>query len=147
MFLHRAYILIFNYKQNLSQEEGKSIEEKIQETYEQEEGRSRFSSQEEDHHQHPISVLFIVNTKGGLLAKRLQEEELKLGQVTGYRVRAAETAEMALSRLLPSTNPWDSEDCRRMDCVICSQDDDKLQDCIQRNLVYENMPGLSGWKK
>ena len=63
----------------------------------------------------PISVLFVDNTAGGLLAKRLQKEEGKLGLMTGYRVRIAESAGMPLSRLLPSTNPWGNRDCERED--------------------------------
>ena len=76
----------------------------------------------------PISVLFVDNTKGGTLAKRLQEEEKRLGGVTSYRVRIVESAGMALSRLLPSTNPWGPGDCGREDCKICGQDDEVKQD-------------------
>merc|ERR1711940_126175 len=61
----------------------------------------------------PISVMFVDNTAGGLLTKRLQAEEIKLGKMTGYRVRMAESAGMPLSRLLPSTNPWGNRDCER----------------------------------
>ena len=57
----------------------------------------------------PISVLFIDNTKGGNLAKIFREEERRLGNMTGYNIRVAEMAGMALSRLLPSTNPWGLE--------------------------------------
>ena len=53
----------------------------------------------------PVSVLFVDNTKDGRLAKMLQEEEKRLGGITSYRVRIVESAGMALSRLLPSTNP------------------------------------------
>ena len=59
----------------------------------------------------PISVLFIDNTKGGKLAKIFREEERRLGTTTGYNIRIAEMAGMALSRLLPSTNPWGAGDC------------------------------------
>ena len=56
----------------------------------------------------PVSVLFVDNTRAGMLAKMLQKEEKRLGGITSYRVRIAESAGMALSRLLPSTNPWGS---------------------------------------
>ena len=72
----------------------------------------------------PISVLFADNTKGGTLARKLKEEEKRLGGVTSYRIRIVESAGMALSRLLPSTNPWGPGDCGREDCKICSQDDE-----------------------
>ena len=45
---------------------------------------------------------------------------------------------MPLSRLLPSTNPWGTGDCGRGDCVLCSQDDEKKQNCKVRNILYEN---------
>ena len=53
-----------------------------------------------------ISVLFVDNTAKGILAKRLQEAEKRLGGITSYRIRITEQAGMALSRLLPSLNPW-----------------------------------------
>ena len=86
----------------------------------------------------PISVLFVDNTKGGTLAKRLQEEEKRLGGVTSYRIRIVESAGMALSRLLPSTNPWGPGDCGREDCKICSQDDEVKQDCRRRSILYQS---------
>ena len=79
--------------------------------------------------QAPISVFFLANTKGGILDKRLQEEAKRLGRMTSYRVRIAETAGMVLSRLLPSTNHWGSGDYGCPDCVICEQQDDKPLDC------------------
>ena len=86
----------------------------------------------------PISVLFVDNTKGGLLAKKFREEEKRLGLMTGYNVRVAETAGMPLSRLLPSTNPWGPGDCGRQDCPVCEQGDEKTQNCKQRNILYES---------
>ena len=44
--------------------------------------------------------------KSNELAKRLQAEDNRIGRMTGYRIRIAESAGMPLSRLLPSTNPW-----------------------------------------
>ena len=86
----------------------------------------------------PVSVLFVDNTRAGMLAKMLQKEEKRLGGITSYRVRIAESAGMALSRLLPSTNPWGPGDCGRQDCVVCNQQDEKQQDCRRWNNLYEN---------
>ena len=66
----------------------------------------------------PISVMFIDNTMGGILAKRLQKEEQRLAGMTGYRI--IESVGTPLSRLLPSTNPWGAGDCGHQDCVLCS---------------------------
>ena len=51
------------------------------------------------------------------------------------RVRIAVCADMPLSRLLPSTNPWGAGDCERQDC---GQDVEKQQNCKMRNILYGN---------
>jgi hypothetical protein len=84
------------------------------------------------------SVMFVDNSGGGELARRLQEAEEGLGRATGYRVRIVESAGTPLGMLLPSTNPWGPPDCDRHDCVPCGQGDDKRMDCRKRNLLYEN---------
>jgi hypothetical protein len=52
------------------------------------------------------SVMFIDNTGGGELARRLQEAKTELGKATGYRVRIVESAGSPLGMLLPRTSPW-----------------------------------------
>ena len=84
------------------------------------------------------SVFFVDNTAGGELARRLQEAEKRAGLVTGYRVRITESAGTPLGLLLPSTNPWGPQDCNRMDCITCSQNDEKRIDCRKRNILYES---------
>ena len=86
----------------------------------------------------PISVMFVDSTKGGWMAKRFKEEEKRLGRMTGYNIRITEMSGMPLSRLLPSTNPWGPGDCGREDCPVCSQNDEKVQNCKQRNILYES---------
>ena len=85
-----------------------------------------------------LSVLFVEQTKGGALAKQLQQAELDLGMKTGFRVRVVENAGTALKRIFSSTNPWGSRECGRPDCVVCSQGDEQIQDCRRRNILYEN---------
>ena len=63
---------------------------------------------------------------------------MELGLKTGYRVRIVENAGSALKMLLPSTNPWGNRDCQRLDCLMCNQGDEKVQDCRRRNIIYEN---------
>ena len=45
-----------------------------------------------------VSVLFVEQTKGGELARRLQKAELELGEKTGYRIRIVENAGTQLRR-------------------------------------------------
>ena len=84
------------------------------------------------------SIMFIDNTGGGELARRLQDAENELGSATGYRVKIAESAGTPMGMLLPSTNPWGPPNCERADCVPCSQADIKRLDCRKRNILYEN---------
>ena len=78
------------------------------------------------------SVLFIDNTAGGEMARRFQLAEEEAGELSGYRIRITESAGTALSMLLPSTNPWGTQHCMRLDCVTCHQGDEKLIDCSKK---------------
>ena len=84
------------------------------------------------------SVMFIDNTAGGKLVKRMQNVELEVGETTDLRVRMAEAAGTPLSMLLPSTNLWGPSDCGRDDCVTCGQGDERRIDCRKRNILYES---------
>ena len=66
----------------------------------------------------PISVLFIDNTKGGVLANKLQEADTRLETMTNYKVRVVESPGTALSRLLPSRNPWGAGDWQARLCAV-----------------------------
>ena len=85
-----------------------------------------------------ISVLFADQTKGGILAKRLQEAEDSLAVLTGYGIKVTESCGTKLCRVLPNTNPWSGVDCSRSDCYSCRQGDEKIQNCKQRNILYES---------
>ena len=86
-----------------------------------------------------ISVMFVEQTVGGVLAKRLQEVEDRLAAITGYRVRITETSGSQLCRILPNTNPWGQGDCERVECYTCSQSGERLEDCKKRNILYESV--------
>ena len=86
-----------------------------------------------------ISVMFVEQTVGGVLAKRLKEVEDRLAAITGYRVRITETSGSQLCRILPNTNPWGQGDCERVECYTCSQSGERLEDCKKRNILYESV--------
>ena len=65
--------------------------------------------------------MFVDQTVGGVLAKRLQMAEDRLAGITGYRVRITETSGSQLRRILPNTNPWQGMDCMRPSCYTCSR--------------------------
>ena len=85
-----------------------------------------------------VTVLFVDQTVGGVLARRLQIAEDRLSKVTGYRVRITETSGSQLRRILPNTNPWQGMDCQRTGCYTCNQGGEKLENCKKRNILYES---------
>ena len=52
------------------------------------------------------AVLFVPRTERGELLSRLKEEEAKLTDITGYRVKLVESPGTQLSRILCKRNPW-----------------------------------------
>ena len=85
-----------------------------------------------------IGVMFIDQTPGGVLAKKLQEVEDRLATASGYRIRMVELSGTQLQRLLPNTNPWSGHNCGRSNCYTCDQGGEVLQDCKRRNILYES---------
>ena len=82
------------------------------------------------------SVLFIDQTRGGELARRLRAVEPRLQQMTGYRIKIVEMGGSKLKHLLPNTNPWKGSRCGRENCTTCAQDDEETQDCFKTNILY-----------
>ena len=85
-----------------------------------------------------IGVMFVDQTVGGWLAKRLQEVEDRLSRSTGYRIRIVELSGSKLCHLLPNTNPWAEQDCGRNNCAPCRQGGERLEQCKRRNILYES---------
>ena len=83
--------------------------------------------------------MFMDQTMGGALQKSLQQAEDKVAEMLGYRVRMVESSGTQLCRLLPCTDPWSGQHCGRAACYTCEQGGDVLQNCRQRNILYESM--------
>ena len=88
------------------------------------------------------SVMFVENTPFGELARRLQECEDRLAEITGRRIKIVEMGGTKLGQALPNTNPWAGSGCSREDCHTCHQgglgERDKKEDCFRRNILYES---------
>ena len=82
--------------------------------------------------------MFVEQTMGGAFQKKLQQAEDRIAEVVGYRVRIVEQAGTQLCRLLPSTNPWSGSHCGCSTCYTCGQGGERLQNCRQRNILYES---------
>ena len=83
------------------------------------------------------TVLFVENTKGGELAKRLRNVERKTQNMMGFKTKIVEGVGSKLKNLLPNSNPWKGAGCAREGCIPCAQPGDRKQDCRKRNIVYE----------
>ena len=67
----------------------------------------------------PVAVMFVPYTKGGELAKRLTEAEIKLESQTGIRIKIVEKTGTRLEEILHKSNPWQGADCGREGCILC----------------------------
>ena len=84
------------------------------------------------------SVLFVEVTRGGLLAKRLREIELKLRKITGYKTKIVEGVGRKMKNVLSNTDPWRGQPCGRKNCPVCLQAGEQKLSCRKRNLIYES---------
>jgi hypothetical protein len=84
------------------------------------------------------TVLFVENTRGGELAKRLRAIERRANGIVGFKTKIVEGVGSKLKHLLPNTNPWKGAACGRNGCIPCNQEGEKKQDCRKRNIIYES---------
>ena len=87
------------------------------------------------------AVMFVPYTAHGKLAAKLREAEVKLQDLTGYKLKIVERSGSKMEDLLHQSDPWQGEDCCRPHCLLCitKQYTGKLlsQDCTRRSLIYE----------
>ena len=68
------------------------------------------------------SVLFVVQSPGGELAKRMREVLKNMDATMGFRSKVAERAGRSLGRHFPLSRLWEGAQCGRDDCVACVQE-------------------------
>ena len=83
------------------------------------------------------TVMFVPNTKGGTLARKLREREEVLASVTGYGVRYQEAGGNQLANMF-STDMYRGEQCGRKACLTCPGASEDRPNCRARNLLYES---------
>ena len=83
------------------------------------------------------TVLFVEQTPGGELARRLRQLEQRLSEVTGWRVKIVERGGTTIKQVLPNTNPWAGAVCGKSDCVPC-RSNNPVRDCSKRGILYQN---------
>ena len=85
------------------------------------------------------SVIFVENTPGGELAKRLKSLLERLQYHLGCKVKVVERAGTKLKDLFPLNKLWEGAGCGRPDCYPCVQGTEDTQNCKKRNIVYESI--------
>ena len=87
------------------------------------------------------AVMFVPYTTNGTLAKLLRQNEEKLEELTGTKLKIVERSGTKLVDILTKSNPWQGQDCSRKNCLLCHTkmrtDKNTSQDCSKRNIVYE----------
>ena len=83
-----------------------------------------------------VTVLFVPQTPGGELSKRLQRAEEKISKLTGEKIRMVERAGRTVKQLLHRSNHWSGGVCGRDKCLPCLNGEGK-QDCRDKNIVYD----------
>ena len=85
--------------------------------------------------------MFVPYTNHSELAARLRENEQRMEEMTGYRIKIVERGGKQLVDILHKANPWAGQDCQRDGCLLCRTKKEEglnnSQDCKKRNCVYE----------
>ena len=68
------------------------------------------------------AVLFVENSKGGVLAKNIREVLERIHHILGYRIKVVERAGTPLSRMFPLSKIGEGKECGRQDCITCTQE-------------------------
>ena len=85
------------------------------------------------------TVMFVPSSRGGTLTRLLKENEPRLSEMTGFRVRYMEAGGTKLSQLF-STDTARGEHCHRVDCQPCNRQTDS---CAENKILYMNPAATS----
>ena len=85
------------------------------------------------------SVLFVEQSKGGLLAKELRATVKRLSPMMGFTLKVVENAGRSLGAIFSNKNPWGGQRCGRYSCNPCGQGEETVEDCKKQNILYESL--------
>ena len=80
--------------------------------------------------------MFVPSTRGSTLLKSLREDEDKMAEVTGFRVKYQEAGGSTLTNAF-NKNLGSGQHCVREACPTCKKTEGR-EDCKARNIVYES---------
>ena len=89
----------------------------------------------------PKTVIFVEQTPGGELAKRLRELFKRLEGTVGFYIKVVERAGRSVRSLFPLNNLWEGASCGRgeEECVTCYQGGEVIPNCTRQSILYENV--------
>ena len=93
------------------------------------------TKQRQNEDQKTLTVLFVMQTPNGELAKRLRQAEQELSEICGNKVKIVERSGVSLKSILVKTNPLPEQKCGRMNCFPCQQEDNSR--CKVRSITYQ----------
>ena len=103
-------------------------------------GNKDQDDQEEQDNLRTRTVLFVENTPGGALAKKLREIMQRIQEILRYRIKVVERAGTPLKLLFPLGDLGAEEQCERRGCIPCEQPGDGVKyKCKKRSILYENI--------
>ena len=82
------------------------------------------------------TVVFVPSTRGGILINSLKEEEDRMAEMTGFRVKFQEAGGSILANAF-SKNLGAGQPCGREKCPPCMESGGKV-DCKAKSIVYES---------
>ena len=86
--------------------------------------------------QSAATVIFVPSTRGSVLLNSLKEDEDKMAEVTGFRVKYQEAGGAILTNAF-NKNLGMGLDCGRAACPPCRKPEGRVN-CKARNIVYES---------
>ena len=89
------------------------------------------------------SVLFVEQTKGGVLARSLRNLLSRLAPTLGFGVKIVERTGASIRSMFSQGSLWEGTQCGRgKECITCSQGTETLPPCTRVSVVYENICAL-----
>jgi hypothetical protein len=83
------------------------------------------------------TVIFVPSTKGSVLLKSLKDDEDRMAEITGFKVRYQEAGGSALTNSF-NKNLGQGQHCGRSGCPPCDGSEEKRGNCRAKNIVYES---------
>ena len=85
------------------------------------------------------AVLFMEQTPGGELARRMREQLVSLEPTLGYKIRVVERTGQSIQKIFARTSVWSGLKCGREHCITCNKEGEDVPDCTRRRVVYESI--------